>query len=1650
MNKLIFRLNYLVIGMTVAACWPMMSAAQPDFSSWARRALVQFPGYNRTETLTNFPALVVLGPNGGGFNYANFLSGTNADLRFTDSSQTTELNYEIEQWNTNGSSYVWVQVPFLTNGASLWVFWGKSGQTAPVYATNGTTWSGGFEAVWHMRENASPYVDSALKHNITAGVTPALTAGGRIGAGQMFDGTNNYLLTGAINLGNQFTLSAWINVDSTATNIQTVLANKVGGNGADGFALNVNTWSTADKSLQLETGNGVAAGNNGTAGNLVTYSAWHHLAVVMDRANSNATLYVDGIYKTAGPVRSDFGNNKPVCIGSYSNAPSFPFKGIMDEVRIDTVLRSSNWVWACTMNQASNNTFSSGDMGFAAIQTDPPTNVMATSASLDGTLSSTGFYNTAVLVFYGPADGGTTVSNWASNTSLTAPQSVGAKSVTVPVDTGRAYFYRYAASNAVGLVWATNSQSFTTPVDFTSWAKRTQIQFPGYNRAETLTNFPALVVLGTNISGFSYADFFSGSNADLRFTDSSQTNQLNYEIEKWDTNGSSYIWVQVPFLTNGASIWTFWGKSGQLTPTCTTNGATWSGNFESVWHLKESASPYVDSVLKHNATNGVAPVQTQNGKIGAGQTFDGTNNYLVTGAINLGNQFTMSAWVNVAGTATNIQTVLASKGGGTADGFAFYVNSWNTSNKILAFETANGSLSGSGGTAANVVTYSVWHHVAAVIDRANSNSTLYVDGVQKGGGTIRSDFGNNKPVYIGQFFGDSLRFDGVLDEVRIDTVLRSSNWVWACAMNQASNSLFSSNSVVVAGTVADVRTDPPSNVTGTSASLNGTLMTTGTSATAVFVYYGPTDYGTNAASWATNTSLAAPQGVGAKSMSVTVPAGGEIFYRYAASNTAGLVWAPGSQYFITTNVAISVTPGTVGEANASATFWFVRPVTATSGAVTVNFTLGGTASNGLDYSSMTASNVTLAPGVTNASLSVTTLPDGVLEGNETLVLTEATGAYVLNTPATTTLTIVDTPTVGTLAPTGVTASSANLNGSVNSATDTAVYVYYGPVNGGTNRASWATVDTSLVAPQGAGAKSVPVLVAANSEFYYRYAASNAGGLVWAPSSQYFITTNIAISVTPTVIGETNAVATFHFSRPVTVTGSTVTVNFMIGGTASNGADYSLVSATNVTLAAGIASATLTVTSLMDNLTEGNETVDLIETSGAYVMNSPATTSLTITDSTGLSWTAGTNTLVLQQGAQVSLNGLVYGNTYTNAVDTYYDQANPNTSYGSSSTVSCCRYSLNDARRGYLRFDNLQGYVPTNAIIISARIELTGAGDGPGSYGGSIYYCASSWSPASTWNTRPDTTGDQVIGSMDPGIWFTWPAEVVHGIDVSAEAQGWLQGTIANNGITFRSPENSDITERNFYSSEYATVSKRPKLTLTYALNTAQVSPTGYERFSPITRTVVMLSGSNTIQDTYIDGDNKTANNVSAATVNLRTAGGQGVKRALLKINTSSGLLSTFANSAAPVSHLDKRLVSARLRIAVAGTITIEDTANGLLLWTCNQSWNPATATFNTRDGSTPWSQAWTNGTAQNVGTQLGSFPLLSNPLEGGCGYLDITSTLQAWINGSNNNGLVLGYLSESYDSFIALSEYGVPALRPTLILEYYDVPRAAGMVFMVW
>ena len=88
----------------------------------------------------------------------------------------------------------------------------------------------------------------------------------------------------------------------------------------------------------------------------------------------------------------------------------------------------------------------------------------------------------------------------------------------------------------------------TRAATFDTWLYRMPVAFAGYDKAGTLTNFPSLIGLSTNINGFFYSQFSSPTGGDLRFAASNGTDVLPYEIEKWDTNGQSFVWVQVPVL----------------------------------------------------------------------------------------------------------------------------------------------------------------------------------------------------------------------------------------------------------------------------------------------------------------------------------------------------------------------------------------------------------------------------------------------------------------------------------------------------------------------------------------------------------------------------------------------------------------------------------------------------------------------------------------------------------------------------------------------------------------------------------------------------------------------------------------------------------------------------------------------------------------------------------------------------------------------------------------------------------------------------------------------------------------------------------------------------------------------------------------------
>jgi alpha-galactosidase len=310
------------------------------------------------------------------------------------------------------------------------------------------------------------------------------------------------------------------------------------------------------------------------------------------------------------------------------------------------------------------------------------------------------------------------------------------------------------------------------------------INFSGYTESEPLTNFPALVILGTNLStnGFSYSQVASSNGWDLLFLNSNKTQLLNYEIEKWDANGDSYVWVQVPLLASNSCIWASWGNArlASMPSASTQNGSVWTNGYAGVWHLANgSVLSATDSTTNDNdgIIYNATPVE---GVIdGAGQ-FNGEDSYVDLGTptnARAYQQVTMSAWVYPIGGTVVLMA-------GNDDTPQSYGLEWSGNSSLLfSFANTTDWLGDGGFTPPNQ-----WSFVTGVIN--GNTKLLYVDGILRASKTFAGILsGNPLSLWLGAQNRPSYNywFEGILDEARISSMARSSNWIGAEYMTVASN-----------------------------------------------------------------------------------------------------------------------------------------------------------------------------------------------------------------------------------------------------------------------------------------------------------------------------------------------------------------------------------------------------------------------------------------------------------------------------------------------------------------------------------------------------------------------------------------------------------------------------------------------------------------------------------------------------------------------------------------------------------------------------------------------------------------------------------------------------------------------------------------------
>lgn len=554
--------------------------------------------------------------------------------------------------------------------------------------------------------------------------------------------------------------------------------------------------------------------------------------------------------------------------------------------------------------------------------------------------------------------------------------------------------------------------------DFSTWSRTLPIQFSGYTIPGTLTNFPALVVFRTNMAGFSYADFRSGTHDDLRFTASNGTDELSYDVESWNTNGSSYVWVKVPRLDDSnTSIRAYWGLTGQTAPAYTTNGNTWSEGFVGVWHLSEAATNLASlradsSGRGHPGYTSTNVAKAADSPAGGADEFNAMTNYVVipTNAgyadFDLASNYVVSGWFRMAaGDRYDYRSLICKETSSSTRNWWINVNTngfvwWRAYGNTQPYLDVTSTVS---------YADSQWHQFSAVVD--GTIARLYCDGVSVSKDTsIGTPQTPSEPIYIGSERTVSNRyFKGGIDEVRIASVVRQTNWVWAEYRTMASNATFTTYGQIANPSVPAILNTGASNITD-HADACGYLSSTGAAPATVLLYSGPSDGGTNAAAWAATNRLEAPQPAGPVTVNIPLPgANGSYYFRYCATNACGASWAPSTFSFAVYTIDVAATDPSAIEGGAdTGAFTVSRPPDLTNDAVTVNYTLGGTAVYGTDYTADHPSSVVIPAGASNATVTITALADtDYLETDETVTLTLAPGSYLIGAANAATVTVAN-------------------------------------------------------------------------------------------------------------------------------------------------------------------------------------------------------------------------------------------------------------------------------------------------------------------------------------------------------------------------------------------------------------------------------------------------------------------------------------------------------------------------------------------------------------------------------------------------------------------------------------------------------------------
>ncbi|MFH1585880.1 MAG: DUF2341 domain-containing protein, partial [archaeon] len=330
-----------------------------------------------TTTLTDFPAYINL-------TYDPDMQADFEDIRFINTSCDNGgslLDYEIENY-TGANAHVWVRIPSLPSaGTTISVYYGNADANNAENPPG--VWDANYMGVWHISEGTGTFVeDSTGKYNGTLAQSDHwnTTGGGKVGNAYSFDGVDDNVNIGDIDLTTAATLEAWAYPTSIADNYRIIAKAADPDHQAPWVVYDLEIQTGFYYRMKATTGSVDYATSN-PGGNYLSTNEWRYLFGTYD--GSTAYYYEDagvGRGSTSSPEGSLDTNNRPTYIGFNEDYANQHFIGVLDEIRISNIARSVDWMnqtYQMVVNQGSYVIFDTEedmDVGVPGVTVNSPAN----------------------------------------------------------------------------------------------------------------------------------------------------------------------------------------------------------------------------------------------------------------------------------------------------------------------------------------------------------------------------------------------------------------------------------------------------------------------------------------------------------------------------------------------------------------------------------------------------------------------------------------------------------------------------------------------------------------------------------------------------------------------------------------------------------------------------------------------------------------------------------------------------------------------------------------------------------------------------------------------------------------------------------------------------------------------------------------------------------------------------------------------------------------------------------------------------------------------------------------------------------------------------------------------------------------------------